>query len=403
MVNLTGMKVADIMTPREKIVAVQKNENIGAAIGQLLNEGLHNVVVFDGQKYIGVFGHKQLVKLQNIPRELSKVEHFVFRPTKILKNSTLTEAAYTMYRNNCDILPIFEGEKFLGVISERDVLRAVIKTEELQHKRVSEIMTPDPYCVKENDKIATALAMMRDFRVSRLPVLNKKGQVSGLLESFEAIKRIVLKETPESRIHFYGYKSGPGVGEELPVYKVPVRELMNSHPVLAAPEDFFVKKVEEMEGLNESTIIVINKAGEPLGLIAPRDIVEWVSSFKSLPGVYMQISGFDPSIVGEFAESQLHRMIEETLQKLAAIVKIREFAVHFKTYHETFDRFRYSLRVRVYTDYGLFVEARHGYDIIAVANELFDGIERQVIEYEKKHRDITREKERHTKISKKGE
>lgn len=392
----------DIMTPLSKLKTIQKNEKLSAAIGLLTEEEIHNVVVLDGKRYEGIFGHQQLVRLQNVPPASAKVEHFLFRPSKINPEAPLVDIAETMFKNNCRIIPIIKDEQLLGVVSESDVVNAAAKIGELRGKKVRDVMTPDPYCVKEKDEIATALAIMRDFRVSRLPVLSRENRVIGLLESSDAIRRIVTKETPESRMHYYGYSSAPGVTERLPVYKAPVRELMKSRPILARAEDALEEKLAEVARLNESTIIVVDENQAPLGVVAPRDIIEHIASLKKPSGIYMQISGWDPGLVGDFAEAQLHRMIEETVRKISSVVKIRNFTLHFKTYHEMHDRLRFSLRARVLTDYGLFVTAEHGYDIIAVANVLFDRIERGVMEHEQRHRAITRKQERRTKLRRFG-
>lgn len=391
------------MTPAERVLRVQHNDDVAKAIGIMVEEGVHNVVVFDGGTYAGTFGHQQLIKIQSMPPKSTKVGTFAFRPTKIEADWSLLDVAHAMFANNCRISPVFEKDRFLGIISESDVMRAALGAEEVRKMRIAEIMTPNPLCCKESDKIGTALAMMRDFRVSRLPVLDKTKRVVGVLESFDAIRRIVMKETPESRMHYYGYTFAPGVVEELPVYKVPVREIMNSKPVIAKEDDLLTEKIEEAAKLKENTVIIVDPESRPRGVLAPRDIVEWVASLKKPSGLYMQISGADPALMGDFAEAQISRMIEETVKKLAPIVKIRDLAVHFKTFHETQDRIKYSLRARVYTDYGVFVAADHGWDVIAVANQLFKEIERQVIAFERRYRDKTRQQRIKTKYKRKSD
>lgn len=402
MATAYDLRAKDVMTPYPNIKSVQKSDRLSAAVGVMTNEGIHSVVVLDGTKYFGVFGHQQLVRLQNIPPTQAKVEHFVFRPTKISPDSSLVEVADAMFRNNCRILPVMQKDRLLGIVSEWDVTTALVKTGELTGRVVGDFMTPNPYCVKERDEIATALGMMRDFRVSRLPVLDKAGKVSGVLESFDAIRRIVAKETQESRLYYYGYRAGTGVTEQLPVYKVAVRELMNNRPVIAKPDDDISEKIGQMAKMGETTLVVTNERQEPVGVVAPRDFVEWVASLKKPTGLYMQISGWDPALVGDFAEAQVNRLIEDTAKKVASIVDIRNFAVHFKTFHEAHDRLRYSFRARLLTDYGLFVAAEHGYDVVAVANKLFGRIEREVIEFEKRHRDLSRQKARRSKFGRKG-
>lgn len=60
----------------------------------------------------------------------------------------------------------------LGVISDRDVLA--------DGKTAGDMMTPDPYTVKTEDDLRTAITVMLKHTISALPVM-KDGRVCGIL------------------------------------------------------------------------------------------------------------------------------------------------------------------------------------------------------------------------------
>ncbi len=75
-----------------------------------------------------------------------------------------------------------------GVISDRDVLRALARTSDWQTKPVSAIMTHDPLVVDRFTSLAEALAQLLEKRINCLPVVDEKGKVCGILTSTDLLK-----------------------------------------------------------------------------------------------------------------------------------------------------------------------------------------------------------------------
>jgi CBS domain-containing protein len=80
------------------------------------------------------------------------------------------------------------GGQILGVISDRDILRALARTSNWQTKDVSQIMTRDPVTVKRETPLSVAVARMVAKRINCLPVLDDEGKVCGILTSTDLLK-----------------------------------------------------------------------------------------------------------------------------------------------------------------------------------------------------------------------
>jgi len=81
-----------------------------------------------------------------------------------------------------------EQGKIKGVISDRDVLRALARTPDWKSKPVNEIMTHEPFVVNPHTSVADALAQLLEKRINCLPVVKEDGKVCGILTSTDLLK-----------------------------------------------------------------------------------------------------------------------------------------------------------------------------------------------------------------------
>lgn len=96
--------------------------------------------------------------------------------------TNLAAAAALMLDGDCGILPVVEGGKLVGVVTDRDMFIALAT----RNKRASEIavgevvQTPVHTCGPDDD-VHVALATMKQHRVRRLPVEGFGGTVMGIV------------------------------------------------------------------------------------------------------------------------------------------------------------------------------------------------------------------------------
>ncbi len=87
-------------------------------------------------------------------------------------DDTLSEAASKMWRQQTGSLLVIDGEDLVGILTERDVLKAVATGANLTDTRISEVMTKDLVTVGPQTSLREAAKVMADRWIRHLPVMD---------------------------------------------------------------------------------------------------------------------------------------------------------------------------------------------------------------------------------------
>ena len=100
-------------------------------------------------------------------------------------------------------LLVVEEQKLLGVVSDRDVLKALspnigTASEKMQdlatlNKRVHQIMSREPICLKPTDRVKRVVEIFDENRISCIPIVNDNWTPVGIVTWRDIIKAIRSK------------------------------------------------------------------------------------------------------------------------------------------------------------------------------------------------------------------
>jgi len=94
-------------------------------------------------------------------------------PATVDSGATLGEVAMLMKQRDCGSIPVVEGGRLIGIVTDRDiVIRAVAAGKDPKTLRVNEVMSADPVTVGPNEDIKQAEKVMADRQIRRLPVVD---------------------------------------------------------------------------------------------------------------------------------------------------------------------------------------------------------------------------------------
>lgn len=113
-----------------------------------------------------------------------KIRDLMTRETRsCAPGTTLSAAGKIMAEERCGILPVVdEGRHLLGVITDRDICLAVTASDQRPSAiQVRQVMSPEVYTCGPADELVEALETMRRRELRRLPVIDEKRRLIGLL------------------------------------------------------------------------------------------------------------------------------------------------------------------------------------------------------------------------------
>lgn len=116
-------------------------------------------------------------------------------PYTVESKTTVREAFYLMEEWRIRHLPIVEGGKLLGIVSERDLRQYFTTSGETT---LSDVMTPTPYCVRIGTPLEKVVEVMERKKIGSALVVSVVNEVLGIFTTTDALKilRRKLNEEP---------------------------------------------------------------------------------------------------------------------------------------------------------------------------------------------------------------
>jgi arabinose-5-phosphate isomerase len=178
--------VLDISVDRETCpnnLAPTTSTTMTAAMGDALAVALMECRNFKPQDFArfhpgGSLGRKLLTRVKDL---MHKDDLPVCTP-----ETTLKDAISVMTHGRMGVVLIQEAEKLLGIFTDGDLRRAMLKESEgMIHKTMAVLMTSNPKTINENVMIVQAEEQMLRDKITLLVVVDDSQNVSGILEIYD--------------------------------------------------------------------------------------------------------------------------------------------------------------------------------------------------------------------------
>jgi CBS domain-containing protein len=96
---------------------------------------------------------------------------------------------------------VTDGTQLAGVVSDRDVLRALLRSPDAGNAPVATVMTKDPIVVGPDAPISEAIHLLTSNRINCLPVVEGGRHVQGILTTTDLLNALfALQRWIESRV-----------------------------------------------------------------------------------------------------------------------------------------------------------------------------------------------------------
>lgn len=120
-----------------------------------------------------------------------KIRDVMTREAKLANpDGTLQHAAKLMKDCDCGCLPVAEGDRLVGMITDRDIAVRAIAEGKGPNSKIRDAMTAEvKYCFEDED-LSDVCENMGDIQVRRLPVMDRNKRLVGIV----SLGDLALKE-----------------------------------------------------------------------------------------------------------------------------------------------------------------------------------------------------------------
>jgi len=269
------MIAKDLMT--KDYAKIDKSRSVSKLIGEFIRTKKRAAVVFDGKKYVGITSRKTLIRTKLDPAQL-KVSHLVENVPKLNGKEDIAEVAHLLYTADTFILPVIEKQIVVGVVDIIDVVNQ-LKTMPEHNGMIKDIMTLEPIVIDENSGIGEAISVMKEKKISRIPIVDKRGNLLNLVSIADVLEHYYLglqhKAEQGTRKSAKGVKSGAVDvgGKERDFNSYPINNLTSAVSITGKENETVSNILDKMDEFNISSLVIV-RDNKPIGIVTVRDLLK---------------------------------------------------------------------------------------------------------------------------------
>lgn len=95
--------------------------------------------------------------------------------------TSLRDLATMMRDGDMGAVPIIDGERLVGIVTDRDIVVRAVSNGKGPDSTASEAMTSELFTVKPDEFVFEAVRLMGEKQVRRVPVVNEDGSLAGII------------------------------------------------------------------------------------------------------------------------------------------------------------------------------------------------------------------------------
>jgi len=361
--------------------SIKPQETLSDVIKKMRDLDLHEIpVISDDKGFMGIVSYGQLLKRKNISIT-TKAESLLVAPRQITSQTPVTELAESFLSTGYRQMPVMDGSDVRGIVSRTNMIKIIQDIRELRNIPVREVMSPDIQTVKGEDRVETAVTIMKNLDIRTLPVVDGMDRVTGMV----GVKDISNYNWRERNRQTVGELTGESSPVEVTVSSVMVEPAVTINPMTSLGE-----AAKIMVDRNISTLPVIEK-GTLVGIITKYDIIELIASFRQRNMVYVQITGLGQE--ERYSMDVMEKEIQASLAKIAKIQMPLLFNMHVAKYSTEGNTAKYAINGRLITTDKIYMASAVDWNIMKATISLMQILERRVIERKEvriRHKKTTR-------------
>ena len=132
------------------------------------------------------------------------------RPRCVTPETLVSEAARLMKSDDVGSLPVLEGDKLAGIVTDRDiVVQAVAEEKDPRGMPVREVASREVVTIGPEEDLSEALKLMASNQVRRIPVVDESSRLVGILAQADIAREAKEKDSGQMLQDISQTPSGP--------------------------------------------------------------------------------------------------------------------------------------------------------------------------------------------------
>jgi len=360
------MDIADIATT--DYAEIDADKRLGKVRSIFERDKPKGIVVTEDGEYTGIINQKQLI--QSHVQDGAKVRGLVRSAPKVNRTDGVREVARILVESGAKIAPVFEGENLWGVVSEEDILEAVL--DNLDTLTVEDIYTDETVTVTDDTHVGRCINLLRENGISRLPVVGEDdGRLTGMVTTHD-IADFAVRDMERQQ-------KGDRSGDIDRVLDIPVYDIMSSPVATVTTEDSVKSAVARMLDNDYAGLVVTPSHDDSLvaGIITKTDVLRALSYTEE---EHMDVQITNIKLLDTLTREEIREQIQETADKYK---EMQVLHAHVR-FHKHKEKLRgtplIQCQVRLRTNKGQVAGSGEGYGADTAFNVALDKLERRVLE-----------------------
>jgi predicted transcriptional regulator len=345
------MKISEIMT--NDIITLTSDDTMAKALNIMYEKRINQIPIIDkNKKYQGMVFAKDFFNVNATPS--SKLNNYIVKTPVLGPTDSIKTSTQLIVTTGNRALPVVEHSKLIGIISETDVIGLT----DFGNTAVDNVMV-GAIVIEGDTPLDMALGKMRRNNISRLPVIDSKGEIIGVIN---ALDRAKIMATNKERISKYSGISS----RKSAVRSVKVRDIMRK--TMPVPMGTKLKDMVKAFMEHEELIIVGNRM-KPIGIVTPRDALEIILRHKDHPKINIA------NISNNEIRSKIEGIIKRFLKKIHGK---HEYVQSISVYADKYKTRKYSLRAKIIFASHVIHAKAIGYDPLSATRKLIAVLDRRM-------------------------
>jgi CBS domain-containing protein len=366
------MDIADIAT--QENVEVDTGERLSKVRSVFERDNPKGIIVTNSGEYKGVITERQL--LQSHVEDNTKVDAMIESAPKIDRSSDVRDVARMLIEGGTKVAPVFEGDDLWGMITADAILETVL--DNLDVLSVDQIYTDNVVTVTEDTNIGRAINLLRENGISRLPVVNDSGRLTGMVTTHDIID--VAVRDMDKATH------GDRAGDIERVLDLPVYDVMRSPVTTIGIEDSVRESVEMMLEHDYGGLVVTPSTDADLvaGVVTKTDVLRALTFTEK---EYLDVQITNIALLDTLQRESIRQNIEQVVDKYQRM-NVEHAHVRFQKHKEKLRGTPLiQCQIRLRTNHGQVAGSGEGYGAESAFRVALDRLERNVLEMKGTHSD----------------